>query len=180
VRALVVYESMFGNTKAVAFAIASGIREAMEVDTVEVSDAPTVLPTDLDLLVVGGPTHAHGLTSSTTRVDAARRAGARLVSRGAGVREWLEALPPPTAAIAASAFDTRIRGPELLWGSAAKGAAKLLTGLGLSVLPAKSFVIGGPTGEPFDRVSAQELERARAWGASIGAAVAGPPVGASR
>jgi hypothetical protein len=178
-RALVVYESMFGNTKAVALAIASGIRPTLEVDIVEVGEAPTVLPTGLDLLVVGGPTHAHGMTNPQTRSDAARRAGARLVSRGDGMREWLDALTPASVAITATAFDTRIKGPELLWGSAAKNAAKRLAALGFRVLPATSFVIGGPTGEPFDRLSGDELERAAAWGATLASAVAGAPVGAS-
>jgi hypothetical protein len=178
-RALVVYESMFGNTKNLALAIADGVREAMEVDAVEVADAPSVLPSNIDLLVVGGPTHAHGLTSSNSRASAAGRAGDRLVSRGAGIREWLAALTPGSTAIA-TAFDTRIKGPEILTGSAAKGAAKRLKGLRFRVMPPASFVIEGPSGEPFDRLPAAELERARSWGASLGAAVAGEPVSATR
>jgi flavodoxin len=53
---LVVYESMWGNTKTVAEAVAEGI--GRDVAVVHVADAPVLVPSDVDLLVVGGPTHA--------------------------------------------------------------------------------------------------------------------------
>src|SRR5690242_18310306 len=115
-RALVVYESMFGNTREVAEAIAAGIRNAMEVETVEVGAAPAEVPEGIDLLVVGGPTHAHGLTRHRTRNDAALRAPAGVISPTIGVREWLEALPPTRVPMTAAAFDTRIHAPEVLTG----------------------------------------------------------------
>ena len=58
--ALVVFESMFGNTEAVANAIADGLKEQGAVRVVEVGEAPDGLPSGVDLLVVGGPTHARG------------------------------------------------------------------------------------------------------------------------
>jgi hypothetical protein len=170
-RALVVYESMFGNTKAIALAIAEGIRQFREVDSYEVGEAPAVLPSDVDLLVVGGPTHAHGMTNPRTRTTAAERAGIRLVSRGPGIREWLDSLVPAPTDVVAAAFDTRIKGPELITGSAAKGATKRLRVRGLRTLEPASFIVAGPTGEPFDRMSEAELARARAWGATLAAAV---------
>jgi flavodoxin len=94
-RALVVYESMFGNTRDIAVAIAAGIAAGMPVETIEVAAAPTSIPDDVDLLVVGGPTHAHGMTKPESRADSARRAGDRLVSRGDGIREWLQAVRGP-------------------------------------------------------------------------------------
>jgi flavodoxin len=60
-RALVVYESMFGNTEAIAHAIAEGLSPHLSVELVEVSAAPITLR-DVDLLVTGAPTHAFGLT----------------------------------------------------------------------------------------------------------------------
>lgn len=180
-RALVVYESMFGNTKAIALAVAEGIRQSGEVELFEVSEAPAVLPENIDLLVVGGPTHAHGMTSDKSRHTATERAGIRLVSRGPGIREWLDGLVPGRSHIRAAAFDTRIKGPELIWGSAAKSATKRLRALDLPVLPPSSFVIGGPGGEPFDRVAPDELQRATTWGASLAAAIdARRPVTAAR
>ena len=60
-RAMVVVESMWGNTRAVAEAVASGLGE--EVSVVEVAQAPTQVPPEIDLLVVGGPTHAFSMIS---------------------------------------------------------------------------------------------------------------------
>ena len=167
-RALVVYESMFGNTREIATAIAEGISRRMPVDVVEVGSAPSAIPADVGLLVVGGPTHAHGQSNVKTRADAARRAGDRLVSRGDGVREWVEALPPVPGSVAAGAFDTRIKGPELLWGSAAKSVADELREHGLRLVDKpQSFLVGGPTGPLFDRLVTGQRERAVEWGAGL-------------
>ena len=172
-RALVVYESMFGNTREIALAVAEGIGARMPVETVEVGSAPTVLPDDLTLLVIGGPTHAHGMTKPESRADSAKRAGDRLVSRGSGIREWLAALYGGSSRVAAAAFDTRIKGPGLIWGSAAKGAAKSLRGLRFRVVAEpESFLVDGPTGPVFDRLVEGERERARSWGRQLGASLA--------
>jgi hypothetical protein len=167
-RALVVFESMFGNTEVIARAIAEGLQTAGEVEVVEVASAPRAVPAGVDLVVVGGPTHAHGMSKPESRADSARRAGDRLVSHGTGIREWLGALQGGSAAVAAAAFDTRIKGPGVLWGSAAKGADKLLREIGLRVgVGPESFLVDGPTGPLFDRLVAGEVERARAWGAAL-------------
>jgi hypothetical protein len=174
VRALVVYESMFGNTRAVAAAICDGIARHLPAEMVEVASAPATLPDDVGLLVVGGPTHAHAMTTPKSRADAANRAGDRLVSRGAGVREWVAAVRPGSTPVALATFDTRIKGPELLWGSAAKGAAKALAGRGFKGLQTRSFLVEGPTGPLFDRLLGGELDRAREWGTELAAALATP------
>ena len=167
-RTLVVYESMFGNTEAIAKAIVEGLKAHGEVELEEVGAVPAV-GGDIALLVVGGPTHAHGMSTPDSRADAARRAGDRLVSHGVGAREWLHGLPPLSGTGAAAAFDTRIHGPGFLWGSAAKGMAKELEAIGyLLVVPPESFLVGGPTGPQFDRLLEGELDRARRWGDSLG------------
>ncbi len=177
-RALVVYESMFGNTQQIALAIAEGIASRLPVETLEIGQAPSALPADVGLLVVGGPTHAHGMSTDETRADAARRAGTRLVSRGMGLREWLARLGPGSTPVAAAVFDTRIKGPGILWGSAAKTAAQLLQQNGFRLVqPPQDFLVGGPTGPLFDRLIEGELDRARAWGASL---TGGIPAAASR
>jgi len=174
-RALVIYESMFGNTRDVALAVADGIGSGMPVETIEVSAAPSMLPADVTLLVVGGPTHAHGMTTAESRADAGGRAGERLVSRGIGVREWLGVLRTAGSPVAAAAFDTRIKGPGVLWGSAARKAEKDLRRLGFRVVvQAESFLVDGPTGPLFDRLVAGELERARAWGRGLATEVVEP------
>ncbi|HSL25245.1 MAG TPA: flavodoxin domain-containing protein [Acidimicrobiia bacterium] len=71
--ALVVFESMFGNTEAIAKAVADGLTARMAVDIVEVGVAPAVLSDDVELLVVGGPTHAFGMSRPGTRQKAAEQ-----------------------------------------------------------------------------------------------------------
>ncbi len=163
-RALVVYESMYGNTMHVAQAIAEGIGDATAI---EVGKAPHVLPADLDLLVVGGPTHGHGMSGPRSRTNAAERVDRPLIS-STGMREWIEALEP-SRRIVAAAFDTRIKGPKLITGSAADGATKALRTHGFRVVEPASFVLEGARGEPFDRVPPEELARARDWGRSLAA-----------
>ena len=96
-RALVVYESMYGNTHVVASNIADGLRATHEVTLVPVAGATADLVAGADLLVVGGPTHMHGLSSSASRRMAAE-AAAKPASGlsldpdacGPGLRDWLK------------------------------------------------------------------------------------------
>jgi hypothetical protein len=161
-RTLVIYESMFGNTEHVARAIAEGVGNAQ---VVEVGLAPTRLPPDVELVIVGGPTHVHGMSRGTTRLDAADRVDRPIISPGIGIREWIDAVEPADVPIAT--FDTRVGGPRLLTGSAAKSATGRLARRGFAVLAAESFVLARAPGDPFDEVPATELERARAWGRTL-------------
>lgn len=166
-RALVVYESMFGNTRTIAAAIAEGLSEHVRTDLVEVGAAPSEPDIRVDLLVVGGPTHAFGMSRPNTRADAATKSDTSLVSSGIGMREWIEQLPPATQATAVATFDTRVRRPRLP-GSAARAALKQLRKHGFRLAaPAVTFWVGGTTGPLVDG----ELDRARAWGADLGASV---------
>lgn len=167
-RALVVFESMYGNTQAVAEAIGEGLSGGMAVDVTEVGSAAAALPDDVALVVVGGPTHAFSMSRSSTRRDAADKAGHPVVSAVNGIREWLEALPAPTATVAAAAFDTRIKKPRVP-GSAAKAADKRLRRLGFRAASRpESFWVLGSEG-PLDD---GETARAREWGALLAEAVA--------
>lgn len=165
-RALVIYESMYGNTEAIARAVAEGIGYHLEVEAIEVGAAPAEIPSDVVLVVVGGPTHAHGMTTAQTRADARRRAP-DVVSRERGVREWVDGLDVH-GPVAAAAFDTRIKGPGLLWGSAARALARELVraGFRLAIAP-RSFLVEGPTGPPTNRLVGGELDRARALGREL-------------
>lgn len=165
-RALVVYESMFGNTEAVAQAVAGGIQESMAVDVVEVGAAPDAMPEDVALLVVGGPTHAFGMSRPATRIDAARQVSA-IISLERGIREWLKGLPIRTSATQATAFDTRVT--SRVTGSAARGASRRLGRLDYPLVAVpEAFRVTGVRGPLIDG----ELDRARAWGMTLGAAVA--------
>jgi hypothetical protein len=160
--ALVVYESMYGNTERVARAIAEGLSGAATVEVIEVGEAPAELPPGVDLLVVGSPTHAFGMSRPQTRADAARQAGARVISERTGVREWLSSLRPASPAMAALAFDTHASHPRFFRhiGSAAAGIAKSLARLGFGVAATpEHFWVGGTQG-PLDP---GEEQRARAW-----------------
>src|SRR5260221_3795322 len=68
-RAIVVYESLFGRTREVAEAVAEGLRAAAPgaaVDCRPVADAGPAVG-QVDLLVVGGPTHFLGMSSQRSR-----------------------------------------------------------------------------------------------------------------
>jgi hypothetical protein len=163
-RARVVYESMFGNTQAIAQAVADGLAASMSVDLEEVGTAATDVASDLDLLVVGGPTHAFGMSRERTRESAVIQTAGDVVSAGEGLREWLGAVNGGSRGVAAAAFDTRIDKPRMP-GSAAHGAEKRQRRLGFRVLvPAASFYVTDTSGPLVDG----ERERARRWGELLG------------
>jgi hypothetical protein len=164
-RALVVFESMYGNTERIAEAVAGGLRQTLDVETCEVGAAAATFDR-VELLVVGGPTHAHGMSSPSTRLSAAEKVEVPLRSTRLGIREWLAGLDGDFGSIAAAAFDTRVKGPAVLWGSAARRAAAELRRLGFhEVVPPESFLVAFSPLE--DAVVPGEVERARAWGAGL-------------
>jgi hypothetical protein len=176
-RALVVYESMYGNTQKIAQAIAEGISERMAVKLVEVGEAALEVPDDVDLLVVGGPTHAHGMSRTGTRASAATQVTKPLVSDGIGIREWLDAVRLPIRRVHAAAIDTRARIPAWASGSAASGFGKLLGGDGFVMIEKpRSFFIQNKAEPADDLLIPGELESARAWGLGLAVAVAGAAV----
>jgi hypothetical protein len=163
--AIVVYESIYGNTREVAEAIASGLGDARAVS---IRDAVSSV-TKSDLLVVGGPTHIHGLTSKRSRAAALDNAHGDVepgASDGPGLRDWLADLPRVANAQAA-AFDTRANGSPLLTGAASHGIARRLRKHGYSLLETESFVVKGAEGP----LAEGELERAREWGARLATAL---------
>ena len=83
--ALIVTESLFGNTLAISEAIAGGIAEVHGPETVRVvhaSQAPSELPADVDLLVVGAPTHLLSLPNAGSRHDAEGKGAAHVQPTG--------------------------------------------------------------------------------------------------
>ena len=164
-KAVIVYESMFGNTRAVADAIAEGFRRGGEAIVVPVARARPEVLDGADLVVVGGPTHAHGMSRAVTRKGAAEMAakpdsGLALEpgAPGPGLRDWFGCLGHVT--IAAAAFDTRIDGLAMFTGQASKGIARLLRHHGFHLVTGpESFLISKGS-----RLRAGEEERAKEWG----------------
>lgn len=169
---LVVYESMFGNTHLVAEAIAEGLRPSSEVTVVPVQEATRDLVASADLLVVGGPTHAHGMSRESSRASAAEQAGKPGSdldldenAEGPGLREWFETVG--ALDLPAAAFDTRVKGPALLTGRASKGIAHRLDDLGcVLVAEPKSFLV-----DRGNHLLADESDHARNYGARLASAV---------
>jgi hypothetical protein len=73
-RAVIVYESMFGNTHVIADAVGRGLEPMVDVVVVPLAEAGRERLGDSDLLVVGGPTHFHGMSRPRTRNWAAATA----------------------------------------------------------------------------------------------------------
>lgn len=163
-KALVVYESSFGNTGQVARAVWEGLFSRVpDAVLLEVGAAPTRLPLDVRLVVVGGPTQAFGMSRPRTRADAQAQAGTSDPGPSTGVREWLAALEPPEQHVRAATFDTRISSPHLP-GSAAAGARRTLRRAGFDVTAgAQSFWVLGTKGP----LREGELERAYSWGVGL-------------
>ncbi|MET8148590.1 flavodoxin family protein [Actinoplanes sp. NPDC049668] len=163
-KALIVYESMFGNTEKIARAVAEGLGDAFDVVVADVSGRPA--PVDVDLLVAGAPTHAFGMSRPGTRADAARQDGVRPGADAVGLREYLDQAPM-LPGIAAAAFDTKIDKP-FLPGSAAHRAHRRMRRLGCRMMLApESFRVSGTAGP----LAAGELERARRWAGALASTV---------
>jgi hypothetical protein len=160
-RSLVVYESWFGNTRRLAEKVAAVLAEEGDVTVVSVDD-PVPSLQDVDLVVLGAPTHVHGLSSKRSR-EAALDQGAEGWNLGIGARGWIGGLPlqgKPAFAV----FDTRAHKPTLLVGSAAHGMAHRLRRQGYElVAEPESFFVQGTPG-PLEE---GELERAEEWGKTL-------------
>jgi len=162
--AVVVYESHWGNTAAVAQAIAEGIGPTARALTTDEADDAALA--DIDLLVVGAPVIAFGLSRESTRAQIA--AGAEKAPTPPDVahppvRTWLGQLPRTPAACAA--FETRI------WWSPRGATGTIEAGLRKAgcrvVARAERFIVAGAYGP----MKGGELDRAREWGRALAQSV---------
>ena len=170
-RALVVYESLWGNTEKVARAIAAELAVTMQVDVVDVDSAPNTIA-GYDLVAVGGPTHAFSMTRVSTRQTAVKQNGAPSAPQR-GIREWLDVLTPTENHVKAVTFDTRANAPRLP-GSAARAAKQELGSLGFEIpLKQKTFRVHGYEGPLVDG----ELEKAAVWAREVSQALSEQPAG---
>ena len=170
-RAVVVYESMYSNTRLIAEAVGEGLRTYADTVVVPVDQADAALASGADLLVVGAPTHVHSLSSVRTRqaaIDAASKPESGVTVepgvRGPGVREWLGSVGDLD--LQAASFDTRFHAPSWFTGRASKKIARLLHRHGCSLLAdSESFLV-----TKANRLEHDGEVRARRWGAELGTA----------
>jgi flavodoxin I len=160
-KALVVYDSFFGNTQKIACAIGDAIGDALasqaDVLTLRVGDVKSEHLAELSLLVVGSPTRSFSASPAT--------------------KAWLKALVPNSlSGVKVAAFDTRADMNDVnsraltafvkLFGYAAEPIANSLTKRGGTlVVPPEGFFIKDKEGPLKDG----EIERATAWGRQIAA-----------
>lgn len=172
-KVLVVFETMFGNTKQIAEAVAAGLRTTTDVTIMNVADVPPTIPADVDALVLGGPTHVFSMSRQSTREEAVRR-GAPAGEGPQGIREWLHALPDHPRPFFFAAFDTRTD-MVLVPGAASQSASRAARKRGFHVLDPESFYVQGYQGPLVDG----EVERARRWGEDLGTILTGDRPGES-
>ncbi len=162
-KALVIYTSHYGNTKAIAEAIGEGLRAYGIARVAAVEEASELLGEKYDLLLIGGPTEGHNMTEPMAHFF--DRLG-RDALRG-------------TAAVA---FDTRLKWPRWMSGSAALRIDERLRKAGARVAaPEESFFVkaGGASERHPSVLEDGELDRARTWATSLAQTVtAGVSTGA--
>ncbi|MBN1439468.1 MAG: flavodoxin domain-containing protein [Anaerolineales bacterium] len=160
-KALVMFDSVHGNTEQTARAVAAVLGRMFSVQAVSAEKMAKKELRDVDLLVVGGPTHRH-------------RRSRRLAAVFASMpRKALHG-------IQVAAFDTRYRMPAWFAGSAAGEIGRKLRKLGTRlILPPESFFVardippkGSKRRHNLERMEPGELEWAGAWAAEVGKASA--------
>lgn len=154
-KALIVYDSFFGNTEQVAQAIGKALDSQAEVEVRRVTEVQPTQLTDMDLLIVGSPTRAFSPSPDT--------------------KTFLKDLPRQALdGIRVAAFDTRISMDDVdsailppmvkVFGYAAEPMAKRLERKGgILALPPEGFFVNGTEGP----MKEGELERAADWAQRI-------------
>ncbi len=155
-KAMVVYDSVFGNTEKVAQAIGRALGPVEEVKTLRVGDVKPEQLAGLTLLVVGSPTQKFSPLGTITR--------------------FLKGIPNNgLKGVKVAAFDTRIPESKIneirilaffvrLFGYAAKPIADRLQKKGGElVVPPEGFYVGDTEGPLLEG----ELERAADWARQV-------------
>jgi hypothetical protein len=159
-KAVVVYESHWGNTEAIAKAVAAGFGPGAEALTTD--EASGALLIDVDLVVAGAPLIAFSLPSDKTRSAVAAESGKAPTPPDLShpsLSSWLDNLPRGHGRSAS--FETRMRWSP---GGATSAIDRGFEGDGYrSVGKARRFVVKGKYGPLRDG----EVELARQWGAEL-------------
>ena len=154
--AVIVYESLWGNTAAVARAIVDGL--GCDARALTTDEATPEVVADADLLVIGAPVIAFGLAGDKTR-DGIKDAERPPDTAHPSLKGWLESLPEGHGA--AAAFETRLWwSPRGATGTIERGLKG--SGYRIAAKPER-FVVEGKYGP----LREGELDRARAWGRTL-------------
>ncbi len=158
--AIVVYESLWGNTAAVARAIAEGIGTGARA--LSTAEATATAIAGADLIVAGAPVLGFSLPSEGMR-ESIRTNPTRPPEKLSTptMRSWLAALPAAPGNARYAAFETR-----LWWspGGATKAIEQGLAKAGYrEATKARRFIVTGAYGP----LKSGELDKARAWGAEL-------------
>lgn len=163
-KAVVVYESLWGNTAAVARAIAEGI--GPEAQALSTGEAAGEVLAGADLIVAGAPVIQFRLPTEKVREELGRNPGKAPTPpnlSNPSMRSWLDDLPEGHGSLAA--FETRVRFSP---GGSTSVITESLEGKGYSQLAeAERFFVKGAYGPMRDG----ELERARRWGEELAQAM---------
>jgi flavodoxin len=152
---LIIYDSKFGNTEKIAQAMATALGEHGTVHLVQADKANAfnlVNATDIELLIVGGPTQLHGVSPA--------------------MKALLNIIPPHALrGLPTVCFDTRYDSARWISGSAGHRMGQQLVDKGAYVMAQpESFFVGQAEGP----LQPGELNRAVEWIEGIVARLAVP------
>ena len=163
-KAVVVYESHWGNTAAIARAIAEGLGPETPLLTTDEASGSALV--DADLIVAGAPVIAFRLATDSMReriAKDAQDAPTKPELTHESMRDWLERIPAGKGL--GAAFETRIHwSPGGATGAIERG---LRTAGYRRVAKGRKFFVTGTYGPLRDG----ELEAARAWGTELARSV---------
>lgn len=166
-KSVVVYESLWGNTAAVARAIAEGL--GPDAQALSTAEASADVVTQADLIVAGAPVFAFRLSSDRTREDIRAHPDPGTPPPDLShpsLQAWLDALPVGSAACAA--YDTQVRGP---FGKGSPTIAKAMKAKGYRLIARpEGFIVKGKQGP----LRPGELDRAKRWGETLRKAASTP------
>lgn len=158
-RAIVVYESLWGSTAAVARAVAEGIGE--DARALSTGEATAEQTAGADLVVAGAPVLGFNLPTESMRENIRSNPGQAPSPPDfshPSMRSWLSALPKGHGR--AAAFETRVRWSP---GGAVRAIRSGLEVAGYLGVGEERFLVSGRYGP----LREGELARARRWGETL-------------
>ena len=138
-KALVVYETKYGNTEKIAVALSDGLKSGgLATDCVKVQDLDVAKVDQCDFLAVGGPTHAFGISGE--------------------IKNFLKKLEKvKLRGKKAFAFDTKFK--RRLYGSAAGKIEDKLKEMQFEIVMAHSSAIVGKTKGPLEENAEEKFRQ---------------------